>query len=419
MTPVEALAVRFRLLGPIEVGGRAGPVCLGGPKPRLLLAALLVRHGRRASVDELVEVLWGEHPPSSARGLIHTYVSTLRRLFTDMDVVLTRTGNSYQLHCPTGWLDVPAFEDAVRRATQANQDGHHGDAARQAARALGLWLGTPFDGLAQGFLIAEAARLVELRRQAMDQYATAEILLGRATAVVPDLRGFVDEYPLCERLRELLVTALFETGRNAAALAAYDEARLVLASELGANPGRGLTGLYRRIRAAEPTGGDPVPHQLPPVTFPDTGRQAGLYRIMDRLLARSAPPVVVLSGPAGIGKTALAVQAGHLTRAHFPDGQLFADLSTQPGVHTVLGRFLGAMGETTTSSTLDELVAAYRAAMANRRILVVLDGVTDAEQVRPLLAGAAVVITSRDPLTGIAAEHVQLTWDAVACTACG
>jgi DNA-binding SARP family transcriptional activator len=420
VTPVRSPAVRFRLLGPIEVSGRGGPVGLGGPKPRRLLAALLVRHGRRASVDELVEVLWGEHPPGSARGLIHTYVSTLRRLFADMGVVveLTRTGNSYQIRCDAGWLDVPAFEDAVRRATEANKDGRHGEAARTAWGALKLWLGTPFDGLAQGFLIADAARLVELRRQAMDQYATAEIMLGRGAVVVPELRGFVDEYPLCERLREVLVTALFEAGRNAAALAAYEDARQVLATELGARPGRRLMELHRGIRAADLADVVPVPHQLPPVTFPDTGRQAGLHRIMDRLLARPAPPVVVLCGPAGIGKTALAVQAGHLTRAHFPDGQLFADLSTRPGTHVVLSRFLIAMG-VDSPSTLDELAVSYRSALADRRILVVLDGVTDAEQVRPLLGGAAVVITSRRPLAGIAADHVHLTWAAVACHACG
>lgn len=257
---MDGCTVGIRLLGPIEVTAAGQPVVVEGRKPRALLAALLVRHGQPVGVDELVEVLWGHRPPCSVRGLIHTYVSTLRGVFSALHgaVTLTRAGNGYRLDAGDGWFDVADFEDSVRRATEANDRGAHDVATGAARRALALWRGNAFDGQAQGFLVAEAARLAELRRQAAEQYAAAEIALGQNAVIVPELRRFVTEFPLCERLREALIVSLRQAGQHAAALTAFEDTRRVLAVELGVGPGRRLMELHRDLLAA-----DAVAHHAP------------------------------------------------------------------------------------------------------------------------------------------------------------
>ena len=223
--------VRFRLLGSLEVDDVAEPALLGRTKVRAVLAMLLLSANRPVSVDRLVDGLWGEAPPPTAHGALQNYVSQLRKALGP-DVILTRPPG-YQATVDPDEVDVFVFERLVAEAASADV----GERAALLREALGLWRGPPLADLAdEPFAGSEIGRLERLRRTALEDLVAAELELGRHAELLPEVDAAIEDEPLRERLRALRMLALYRAGRQADALATYQEIRAVLA-EIGLEPG--------------------------------------------------------------------------------------------------------------------------------------------------------------------------------------
>src|SRR6266498_2801800 len=375
--------LHFAVLGPLEVRDGLGPLALGPPKQRTLLGVLLARPNVALGYDQLVAALWGAGPPRTALQNLHVYVYHLRRVLGDQRRV-ERRGAAYALLVRQGELDAQRFEALADQARQARAPDR--ELLRQA---LALWRGPAFADLGEVDVLREAARRLEERRLGLlEERIETDLAAGRHAALVEELTGLVGEYPLRERFHAQLMLALYRAGRQAEALAAYQDARRLLVAQLGLEPGPELRRLEQAILRADP-GLDHapapslagpavglVPAQLPPDVAGFTGRTEHLGRL-DALLAGTgdareggagAREVVItaIAGGAGVGKTALAVHWAHLAAGQF------------------------------------------RSLLAGRRVLVVLDNARDAEQVRPLLPGSPgclALVTSRDRLAGLVASH--------------
>lgn len=415
--------LEFRLLGPVEavVDGRSVP--LGGVKPQVLLAALVLERGRVVSTSRLVELVWGDDPPTSARSLIQTYVSKLRRALADHGahhVILSRSPG-YLIRLDGARVDADDLPLLLTQAKQESQAHGYATAARLLSEAVALSRGPALSGLQDTLLRGEARRLDELVVSVQEERFSAELSLGRFDHLA-ELTGAVTRHPANERLRGQLMITLYRLGRQADALACYREGREALVDELGVEPGSELGAIHSAILRGTldlvpadaspvgPTAWATVPAQLPATLADFTGRVGELAALAAGLSGES-PAVQVVSGPGGCGKSALTVRAAHRASASFPDGQLYAELRgtsdapATPG--EILGRFLSALGIDATQlpESTQERQELYRTLLSSRRILVVLDDAGAEDQVRPLLPGAArcaVLISSRDRLSGLA-----------------
>ncbi|MDX3228523.1 BTAD domain-containing putative transcriptional regulator [Streptomyces sp. ME19-01-6] len=450
--------VRFLTLGPVEVRADGREVNLGGAKPKTLLAALLLQPRRVVSIESLVALIWDDAPPQSATALVYTYASALRRSFSangEPSLLTTRTPG-YVLALTPDDSDLEVFQHRLDEARSAERSGDHVSAAQRYGQALELWRGPAFGGVRAEFARSRAASLEEDRLAAEEGLARCRLAQGRVTEATSRLIGLAAAHPLREETRGLLMRALYESGRQADALAAYRDGRKHLIDELGVEPGEKLRSLHSKIlegtltplapapvpagagqevRAAVTAVGEQpaaplaarldhyvAPRHLPPDIGDFTGRVEQLEALImlagrDDTAFRTATPTVVVSGFGGVGKSALAVHAAHLLREHYPDGQLFADLRGSDRnitAHEVLGRFLGALGVTGPDlpEALDDRIELYRRKVADRRLLIVLDNASHEQQVRRLLPGSPrcfVIITSRSRLTGLeGAEPVEL-----------
>jgi DNA-binding SARP family transcriptional activator/tetratricopeptide (TPR) repeat protein len=429
--------VEFRLLGPVGVWDGDVLVPIGGSKPRTLLAALLLAPGTVVPAQRLVDVVWGEAPPDSARGLVQNYVSALRRALHrpgTEDVIVTRPPG-YLVRVRPEDVDLVRFGRDVAQGRRAAAEGRHRDAADLLRRALSQWHGSALGGVDSDLLANEAARLDEQRLSVLEERVVADLAVGRHDALIPELVGLVGQYPTREGLRRALMLALYRAGRHGEALAAYRDGRRVLIEELGVEPGPALRELHEAILR-----GDGGPHStadlhgerrepqaprsarpaaLPPVPSDFTGRSAQLAVLVERLSPASmVMPVCVITGKGGTGKSTLAVRAGHELAGRYPDGQLFASLrgmtETPAPPEAVLAQLLAALDDPLADppETLAERTDRYRSLLAGRRVLVVLDDAASEAQVRPLLpgtSGCAVLVTSRGRLPGLAgADLVEL-----------
>jgi len=236
----------FRLLGPFEVSERGRELDVGSGKQRALLALLLLRAGKVVSTDGLIDALWGERPPPSAPNSIHIYVSRLRKALGNGR--LETRGHGYLLRLGAAELDLARFEDLLVEGRDLLAGGDATRAAEALRAALALWRGTPLSDFAsEPFAQGEIARLEELHLSALEERIEADLALGRHAELVPELEALVREHPLRERLRAQLMLALYRSGRQADALAAYREGRRRLAEEHGLEPGRALQELERAI----------------------------------------------------------------------------------------------------------------------------------------------------------------------------
>ena len=285
--------MRFHVLGPLEVEADDGPVVLGGPKERLLLALLLARPNQVVSVDALVLGLWGEQPPSTAAKTLQSHVKRLRRVLEPArargaagQVLVTRPPG-YLLRAGPGALDAAWFEELTAQARHALADGSAEAAGSLLREALGLWRGGAFEEFADSDVaVAEADRLAELRLAAVEDRVEADLRLGRHRELVAELEGLVRAQPLRERLWAQLMLALYRSGRQADALLAYQRARSILVEELGIDPGAELRRLHAAILAQDPgldlpataaaAQSRPLPEALQPVGPPFVGRAAEL-----------------------------------------------------------------------------------------------------------------------------------------------
>jgi DNA-binding SARP family transcriptional activator len=411
--------VKFGLLGPIQVldGQRAVQVPAG--RVRALLAVLLLRANQVTSAERLAEYL-GEHSSGTLRpSAVHTYVGRLRRVLGQQAGarLLRTTSSGYLIDIGPEQLDLTRFRQLVDQASATDEPAGR---AALLTSALALWRGQPMADVGpDSLLAAESVPLQEERTHALERLMDARLLLGQHAEIVPDLTRLCHEHPLREQFWAQLMLAYYRCGRQAEALRAYRAIARLLADELGVAPGARLRQVQQAILVADPMVTDtPVgwrPQcQLPPSPAGFVGRRSAAAWLAIELRSTSTVPIIAVCGPPGVGKTALAVQVAHRLRPSFPDGQWYARLTEPDGTPRdpagVLAELLvaGGIRPSALPTGLDQRSVVLRAALADRRVLLVLDDAVDASQVRPLLpgtAGNAVLITSSRDLTPLIAGH--------------
>ncbi|MCY0932517.1 BTAD domain-containing putative transcriptional regulator [Streptomyces sp. H27-H1] len=431
--------MEFRLLGTVSVVTEAGGLPLGPVKRRSLLAALLLRPNNPVLVEQLTAALWEQESPPSARSVIQGHVSRLRTSLISADagaygVELITQGTAYVLRMPEARLDAHRFQELVSLAR-----GQRGPAEALAMyrEALSLWQGPALaDAYPSPPLQAAAHALEELRLGSVEQMAALYGQLGEHAQAAAVLHAEAVAHPLRESLSAALMTALHKAGRRSEALDWFHRTRRLLADELGIGPGRELGYAYAVVlrEEADDTAVDaaalsraatvhvaPLPSITPIALHPGVAdllprAPRGFHGRAQELVALSRAaegeaPVCLVTGPAGVGKTALVVQWAHRERAGFPGGRLYADLrgfgdTGEPTIAEVLREFLLALGVAPRRmpESANGAAALFRSLAADRELLVVLDNARESEQVRPLLPGGprcVTVVTSRYRLPGL------------------
>ncbi|MEU1674563.1 BTAD domain-containing putative transcriptional regulator [Streptomyces roseifaciens] len=456
--------MRFQVLGPLRIADGPEVVVLPPSKPTILLASLLLRPDAVVPTDFLRQAIWGDDEPSSARAALHTCVLRLRKTFVKygiVEAVIESVPGGYRVVVEDGALDLVRFRE-LRAAARAAQDPEAELCLLK--EALALWQGAPLSNVPSDFLRrGELPGLVEERLSVVERACGIELLLGRCSQALVELWAASRAHPGHERFREQLIEALYRSGRKADALAEYREVKRYLREELGVDPGPALQRLELRILRGDALGPPPGPQSgpppgplpgpppgppptaahahthaptavtvappLPPASAPASGplfpmssppppplpitavssfigRAAESAAITARLTAdRSGPALVVVSGAPGIGKTALALHVAHLVGAgghHFPDGRFAVRMTRTDGTPRTSAEVAAEL------QGMAAPTGAASACGADRRVLLVLDDVTDPAVARPLLptgAGSAAVLTSRLGLAGLVAAH--------------
>jgi DNA-binding SARP family transcriptional activator/tetratricopeptide (TPR) repeat protein len=416
------MTVAFRVLGPVEAEIDGRPVDLGHARQRCVLSALLVDAGRLVPVATLLERVWAGQPPQRARPVLSGYLSRLRSLLVPAaEVALTRRSGGYLLAVDPMSVDMHWFRCLVRQAGAASGDA----AAALFDQALALWRGEAFATLDTPWLEDVRDSLGAERLAAELDRTDIALDRGQHAAVLAELTERAAANPLDERLAGQLILALYRSGRQGDALCHYERLRRLLADELGVDPGPSLRQLHQRILTADPAVAarpaiTALRRQLPAAPESFTGRTAELDRL-DTILAVSeeSPTTVavcVVSGTAGVGKTALTLHWAHRVADRFRDGQLYVNLrGFDPGGSVLspdeaLRTLLEALDipSERIPARPEAQAALYRSVLAGRRTLLVLDNARDVGQLRPLLPGTPgclVMVTSRDQLTGLIAGH--------------
>ncbi|MGW6930453.1 BTAD domain-containing putative transcriptional regulator [Lentzea sp. NPDC054927] len=400
--------MEFGLLGTVEVRVGDRVVDVGHSRQRCVLAVLLVEANRLVPVDVLVDRVWGEQVPHRARNAVAGYVSRLRQALPDEVRIVGRQGG-YVLTVDPMSVDLHRFDHLVARA-RVEPD----EAVVLLADALELWRGEAFSTLDTPWLASVRSALEARRLAALLDRNDLALEQGRHTELLAELDATAAAFPLDERLAGQLMLALYRCGRQADALLRYEQVRLRLADELGADPGPELRLLHKKILTADlalPVGQPAVvPRQLPAPPRSFAGRARELTAL-DAVLSGRHPVVAAVSGMPGVGKTALALHWAHRVAARFPDGQLYVNLRGFDPSGAVMTPdeavrvMLGALGLDPLAG-LDAQVSQYRSALADKRMLILLDNARDADQVRSLLPGSPgclVLVTSRIRLTGLVA----------------
>jgi DNA-binding SARP family transcriptional activator/tetratricopeptide (TPR) repeat protein len=423
----EADVARILVLGPVEMSYDGGSVAFARQQERFILGVLALEVGRPIATDRLIDLVWDETVPRSARAVLQTRMSTLRSALHALPILDAPGGvdritiesrrSGYVLIAPDDAVDAHVFLRHVRgwRTTAASQL----TARDQLRAALALWrgpvLGEPGERHAELPLrhTLESARLT-----ALEDLFELELELGNHALVADEILRLPAADRQRERLVESAMIALYRSGRAADALLTFDRWRRWLDDELGTVPGTRAQEIHRAIlkqldpapitvstvepaaaRSAEST----VPRTLPPDVVTFAGREAELETLTAWLSGDAR--VVSITGPPGVGKTALSVRAAYNLVDQFPDGQLFADLRgaddrapAEP--KEILLRFLRAMGVAIApGASLDDHVDAYRSALANRHVLVICDNVSRHDQMAPLIPpgpGNRLVVTGRN-----------------------
>ncbi|MFI1162590.1 AfsR/SARP family transcriptional regulator [Streptomyces sp. NPDC020801] len=435
--------MEFLVLGSLETRESGQLIRVRGMRQQKLLALLLLNANRVVPVDVLVDELW-EDPPPSARPQVHNAIRDLRRILSGADgTSLVTMDVGYRLMVPDDAVDARRFVKRVRGAGAAEREGRWADAIGILQSAVDLWRGDAFAGIHCPSVTSAAVKLNEQRLTALEDLMALRLRTGEAASVVGELHALLAEYPLRDSLRGSLMLALFRSGRQADALAVYEEGRRFLAEELGLEPSRHLRTLHAEILADAPTARGPAPADLaarrararreddPVRTCPAppdgnrrnylphdltdfTGRTAELGSLLDAAgqAPGTSPLMIAIDGMGGVGKTTLAVRVAHRVAAHYPDGQYFIGLhgysADRPPVppQQALASLLQASGvpPEAVPASLEERSALWRSRLAGERCLVVLDDAADTAQVAPLLpgsGGALVLVTSRRKLTAL------------------
>jgi DNA-binding SARP family transcriptional activator/tetratricopeptide (TPR) repeat protein len=438
-------ALRFNLLGPVRAWSGPTPIAVGRPQQQAVLVALLLRSGHSVCLDELVSSVWGEEPPSAALGVLRSHVSRLRSSLSvarDPNLLVSVPGG-YALHVPAECVDAGVLESALGQASVARASGQRERAVEILTEALALSRGTPLAGVPGPFAASRRERLLELLLGAEQQRLELGLELGQHADLTAELRRLTDLHPLRERLRELLMLALYQGGRQADAISVFLDTQRQLDAELGVAPGPALQALYTRILRADPsllppagtavtaTAGAGSEMRPSAETGPETSFPAPclLPRPLTGFVARAeweqldglrrfggeAPRLAVLAGPAGSGKTTLLVRWAHSVADDFPDGRLYGDLQgfspdgpADPA--EILHAFLRALGvaDDEIPDGIEAGAALYRSRIRDRRLLVLLDNATRSEDIALFLPGAGpsvTVVCSRHTLEEVIARQ--------------
>ena len=394
-----------------------------------MLAALAVNPNELIRPETLIDRVWGEGAPGSARGNLYAHITRLRKLLEPSSITIDRGGDGgYRLRAEPNRVDLSHARDLAARAQRHADRRESAEAARWWREAVGLYRDRPLGNITGAWADNTRIRLRQERVTLQEGLFTVELARGNHVAVLDEITEAVEAEPLRETLVAQLMQALYLCGRGAEALARYDRTRDRFGDELGIVPKAALREMLHRILAKDPTlesvahsgfrttagstvtiatGGVLVPRQLPQAPAGFVGRAEDLERL--EACGRTGNTSLVI-GMAGIGKTSLALRWARSVADRYPDGQLFTDLRgaseeppREPG--EVLAGFLRALGIEggDIPADLTERAELYRAHTGNRRLLIVLDNAADADQVRPLLSGglAHVLITSRHRLTGL------------------
>jgi DNA-binding SARP family transcriptional activator len=422
--------MEFRVLGPIEALTGEELWDIGRPRQQAVLAVLLVNANQVVPIGRLIDRVWGQHPPASARNVLYGHIGRLRTMLAradavEPDSVLRRRSGGYLLTVDPSKVDLHQFRElltAARRSTESDR------AVRLYERADLLWRGPAFAGVTSPWLLSLRATLDNERFSGLLDRNDIFIRQGRSTEILAELRQLSARHPFDERIAHQLVSALYLSGKPAEALSTYAEIRARLANEVGLDPGPSLRALEIQILTGDPELQPParsalrltsvhhaadarlprVPRQLPADISDFTGRDNELARL--ETLAEDSP-VWTITGPPGIGKTALAVHWAHRARDRFPDGELYTDLHKLPADPAgVLARFLRALGLKAAEIPrgLDERAETYRSLVSGRRLLVVIDNANQEASVTPLLPGSTscgVLVTSHVRLGALAGAH--------------
>jgi predicted ATPase/DNA-binding SARP family transcriptional activator len=405
----------IRLLGHLEVEVSGALVHFEGAKQRRLFAMLALRAPDAVSGDELVEALWGREPPAGAVQALQKHISRLRQRLGDAGALVRHRPPGYALDIDPDAIDSHRFEELLRRARVALGQDDPERAAADLQTALSLWRGEPladyrFDEFAQH----EIARLDELGLEAIEERLAAELDRGGGEDLVGELQALVAQHPLRERLRGLLMVALYRAGRQADALETMRKGREILVEELGIEPGPELRRLERMILAHDsalsaerPSAG--LEGGLPAPVNETIGRAGEVIEIGD-LLARPDVRLLTLVGPGGVGKTRLALEAARAIAPRFPAGAVHVSLDGAEDAAVLLPEAAAALG--VVAATAAELGVRLATVTRGAPALLVLDGferyLEDAGQVGHLLGAVpnlTLLITSRAPLR-LTAEHV-------------
>jgi DNA-binding SARP family transcriptional activator len=399
---------------------------------------LLLEANRVVSVDRIVDALWDESPPPTARLQVQFCVSALRRALTEAgaaDAITTRSGG-YLLRVVEDELDLQAFDRLAATGRTAAAEGRLADAAEAYGTALAMWRGPPLAEISSRVVQSAAVSLVERQPALIEESIDVRLQLGQHHELIGDLMRLTAEYPFRERLRAQLMMALYRDGRQVEALDAYRQTRDAFASELGLEPGPDLQRLELAILTGSmelesatsapvlverPAEAYAVPRLLP-ADIPDfTGRGEVLVEVRRILAPAAGSPespsatIVSITGMGGAGKTTTAIHIAHELAPEFGDGQLYVTLcggEARPvSPARVLERFLRALGVpgSLIPEGQEERAEMYRDRLADRRLLVVLDDAANEDQVLPLLPGGgrcAVIVTGRMRLTRLPGAHL-------------
>ncbi|GAA2603165.1 BTAD domain-containing putative transcriptional regulator [Actinomadura fulvescens] len=413
--------MRYGVLGPLAVWDAEGrPVKVPEAKVRALLADLLIHGGGPVPADRLIEDLWAGSPPGGSVNTLQTKISQLRRVLGRDQVVREPAG--YRLRLAGDAVDALRFQKLAERARAHDEPAVKGDLF---ADALALWRGPAYADVAESlFARSEITRLEELRLSVLEDQAEVRLTLGDYTMLATELGELVAQHPLRERLRMVHMRALYQAGRQSEALQSFQELRRQLADELGVSPGPLVSALHEAIlrqepHLAPPTGRLPCRTNLPTPLTPLIGRQEAVDQVRARLNSDSSTRLVTLTGLGGVGKTRLAIAAARDMAERFADGVWLVELaglsaaSTPDDIAERVITTLGLCDTAATEPTMDDLVNWLGQAVAEKRLLLLLDNCEHVVEAVAALAGTVLATVPGGHLLVTSQEALDIPGEVV------